>query len=264
MIKLPSRPNPPGKLTSQSVAQSLSSIEQKVLKGDSLNSRTDFPNYWHPEARELLWINQKKRCCYCERLREAKRESDLEHFRPKSMVTEDTNHKGYWWLAYNWSNYFFSCKPCNSDYKANHFPVLDNSRAFGPDDRLTDEFPVLIDPCIEDPEEYIDYQWESNGPYVKAVGSIRDTENRGRETINILGLNRTELMEGRAANLSVLSGIAKLMNAYEMFPMLRTQKEFERVTQLIREQTDFNSDINYIGFRRAFFRRWDLGGYIVA
>ena len=43
---------------------------------------------------------------------------DVEHFRPKSK---------YWWLAYCYENYLYSCQMCNQRYKKAEFPI------FGPE-----------------------------------------------------------------------------------------------------------------------------------
>jgi hypothetical protein len=81
----------------------------------------------------------------------------VDHYRPKSRVAECPKHPGYWWLAFDWTNYRFSCTFCNSlrrddqteslGGKKDRFPLRDESRrAFGPDDTLDDEEPVLLDP----------------------------------------------------------------------------------------------------------------------
>jgi uncharacterized protein (TIGR02646 family) len=93
---------------------------------------------------------QHRKCCYCERKRDKNRESDIEHFRPKADVTEaDEVHKGYWWLAYEWPNLFFSCRHCNQEHKKNHFPVA-NQHAVGPTDSLLAEGALLIDPTVQE------------------------------------------------------------------------------------------------------------------
>ena len=39
---------------------------------------------------------------------------DVEHFRPKSI---------YWWLAFAFDNYLFSCQICNQTFKGDRFPI---------------------------------------------------------------------------------------------------------------------------------------------
>ena len=206
MIKLGPRPNVPPSLNGDTVLRKKQELEQKLLAGLKLRSE-DFPSYWlNPAVREALWKLHHGKCCYCERKREIKRESDIEHYRPKSAVSEASDHPGYWWLAYEWSNYLYSCKPCNETHKRNFFPLLDGSpRATGPNQDTSIERPVLLNPIDDDPESCISYDWQTGaGVYVMAIG--RDDQRRGSETIEILKLNR--LMEDRAELLSLLKILA--------------------------------------------------------
>lgn len=81
---------------------------------------------------------------------------DIDHFRPKS-VSMDAQKKiilsdGYWWLAYDYTNYRLSCtvsnRPSGNDVgKRNYFPLRDVRNALRPKDDITKEEPVLLDPC---------------------------------------------------------------------------------------------------------------------
>ncbi len=146
MIRLGKRPPVPDTLKSQKVKQMKKSVSKKIQAGEQIRT-TDFRPYWREnDVKTAIWRHHHKKCCYCERKRDLKRESDVEHFRPKAGVTEEKAHPGYWWLAYEWTNYLFSCKACNQEYKKNHFPLLPNGRrAFKEEDDLSDEKPVLIE-----------------------------------------------------------------------------------------------------------------------
>jgi len=104
------------------------------------------------------------KCWYCES-KSARAPMDVDHFRPKLLVTVDgvkvTTHKGYWWLAYDWMNFRLSCQRCNRPFttsfdlvagKRNEFPLRDETtRAHGPVDDVSLEQPRLLDPCqLED------------------------------------------------------------------------------------------------------------------
>ena len=52
-------------------------------------------------ALEKLFHNK---CAYCESHGLAGFPWDVEHYRPKGRVAEDTTHPGYYWLAYTWTN----------------------------------------------------------------------------------------------------------------------------------------------------------------
>lgn len=202
MIKLSPRPKCPAVLKSRQVRNARSALTRKVTRGARLSS-ADFigKSYWG-KTKEALHRYQNGKCCFCERQREAKLEADVEHFRPKLQVTENPAHSGYWWLAYEWSNLLFSCKACNSTHKKNHFPMVrddESCRAATKDDDLSSERPALIDPSLEDPADFIGYDWESDSSKVFPFG--RDLDDRGMRTIRILGLaTRDDLHEeiGRA------------------------------------------------------------------
>ena len=204
MIQLVPKPAKPESLNKKPVLDALDALRDKVKNGEKLRSSkpNDFPGYWLPESRKVLWEHQNSKCCFCEREREEKRESDLEHYRPKAKVDEEPTHLGYWWLTYEWDNYLFSCKPCNESFKGNQFPLLGKGqRAFNVGDNLDLEYPELINPYKENPELAISFDWEScNDLFVKAVSHPHsDTEGRGRKTIEIVGLNRPGLPEERAS-----------------------------------------------------------------
>jgi uncharacterized protein (TIGR02646 family) len=97
------------------------------------------------------------KCWYCES-NEKRSHLAVDHFRPKSAVTECNAHPGYWWLAFSSDNYRYACTYCNSLLrdevtgetlgKGTHFPLIDETcRDFCPQD-TTQEFPCLLDPVV--------------------------------------------------------------------------------------------------------------------
>lgn len=254
MIKLHPRPPAPPYLNGETVTNKKQELAERFAAGE----RLEFPSYWlNDDVREPLWNLHRGKCCYCERKREIKRESDIEHYRPKSTITDEDGHPGYWWLAYEWSNYLFSCKPCNQTHKKNHFPLLpDSLRAAGPEDDFSVERPVILNPIDDNPEDCISYDWWSGGGiYVKALGT--DEERRGLETICILGLNNQHLMEERSELLTLLSNLANIMIVMRQ---VDNASEIERLAADIHGQTSAKK--TFAGFRRAFFKARSLEEYV--
>ena len=74
------------------------------------------------------------KCWYCES-KEIRSDKAVDHFRPKNRVAESKENEGYWWLAFDWRNYRYTCTYCNSRRKGkttaggkqDHFPLLDES-----------------------------------------------------------------------------------------------------------------------------------------
>ena len=111
--------------------------------------------YAHASVKDALIEAQHGKCCFCER--KVFNDGDVEHFRPKGGVRESPGSTlekpGYYWLAYEWTNLFLSCGPCNSRNKRNLFPLTDGStrsRCHGDD--CSTELPIFIDPSMENPE----------------------------------------------------------------------------------------------------------------
>jgi len=200
-----------------------------------------------------LFLHARKKCCYCERKRNQKRESDVEHFRPKAEVAEAPGHPGYWWMAYDWENYLFSCKTCNQDYKKNRFPLLKESqRALGPGTHR--ERPVLIDPATEDPTGFIGYVWESDR--VIAIGL--DEDGRGDRTVNELtAINQEDVIDERSnglGNLELIAGLMKRALAGNHSELIaKYAGEIERET---------DSALPFAGFRRFYFRKRGLAEFM--
>ncbi len=56
------------------------------------------------KAKAQLKVETHGKCAYCEAPTSTVAYGDVEHFRPKSV---------YWWLAYCYDNYLFSCQICS-------------------------------------------------------------------------------------------------------------------------------------------------------
>ena len=143
---------------------------------------------------DLMAISYGK-CAYCESSLGVASHGDIENFRPKAgasgLSRGDYAPLHYWWLAYEWDNLLMSCQICNQKYKRDYFPLSDESRrapvgAIG--QQLLDEHALLIDPTAEDPSEHLLFH---------DSGLVSDLSMKGRVSIEILGLNRTELVEKR-------------------------------------------------------------------
>jgi hypothetical protein len=191
------------------------------------------PQVWKESKPSAIWNELKliflqrvfqEKCAYCEGKYGAGHPWHVEHYRPKSEVTENRqliDHPGYFWLAYEWHNLLLACAHCNSweeatentegkshPSKSNEFRVRGNRIAGpGPDpknwlDELKQEQPLLINPYDEeiDPEDHFAFQ---------ETGHIFGTTNEGRETVEVCNLKRVSLVE---AHLRVADRAYKKVN----------------------------------------------------
>ena len=225
--------------------------ELKTLRGLCANKQTmELKPLWKEErVKKFLHQSQNGKCCYCERRRDEKAETDVEHFRPKAKVKESSNHSGYWWLAYSWDNLLTSCKKCNNR-KSAHFPLKDESkRAFSEKDDLKKEEPMLINPLTENPEDFISYDIpkDDKGPLMlKAIGKCA----RGNKTISLTGINDEELLIERADSF-------KNYRIYTHFLiMVSNQEEKKEIHKMIKEKIESRS--KFAGLARFYFNQVGL------
>lgn len=175
-------------------------------------------------AQQKIWKDLKDtligasdgKCWYCESI-DKRSDNAVDHFRPKNRVAEavDPNHGGYWWLAFDWRNYRFTCTLCNSNRnsgttsggKQDHFPLwCEKNRAAAPEDPIEDEQPMLLDPTlVKDVGEII------FGDDGKAEPAESKEENlyrfeRARQSIKLYHLNHPTIVEFRAHLMWLIRG----------------------------------------------------------
>ncbi len=130
------------------------------------------------------------KCAYCETLVQS---PVIRHFRPLQFAEPsygiDTTHY-YTWLAFDWQNMLLVCDVCEKS-KTSLFPMQRGGRSTylaRYDDIREQEYPLLIDPCFDDPRRHL--QFLSDGSCVhKTV--------RGAGAIQLLALNRPDLLGSR-------------------------------------------------------------------
>lgn len=224
----------------------LDSKRKNTLKFTSKNS------HWK-KAKKQLKKETNGKCAYCEAPTSTVAHGDVEHFRPKDI---------YWWLAYCYDNYLFSCQICNQSFKVANFPFYGvqlepnpplpnpfpkglsrNQRlalaAFLAPDPINDpeglsmskfmkacnkENPGLIDPYIIDPELY--FKWVVD-PVLKEVSIM--PRNKKVRVIRIfqavdqfLGLNREELRRIRWTTYSTLEILRRSLDSKSIKGSLRS------------------------------------------
>jgi uncharacterized protein (TIGR02646 family) len=159
---------------------------------------------WRDLAPQLAKL-QNGKCWYSESQNPGS-DKDVDHFRPKNRVAEDPDHEGYWWLAFNWVNYRYSCKWCNQRRndeanqtdggKWDHFPVIpEGFRARQESDNWKLEEIDLLDPI--DPEDWELLTFLPNGQPTPAKPPGTREHNRAKTSIQIYHLHCHELVRDR-------------------------------------------------------------------
>ena len=258
MISIKRPDNPPAVLAADSSSRIKAEKKiSKIISAGKAPSSKDFDSLWGKKTvRDALWKMQNGRCCYCERYRDVMRESDIEHFRPKTEVLEKSPTKpGYWWLAYEWDNLFFACRCCNQDYKKTRFPVA-GTHASEPTG-ISAEHPDIVDPSKESPEEFIDYDFTT--PIIVLPNGRAPNRSRGNKTIEVCGLDRIDLSKQRKAIVPTLQRIH-----IRMIEVLQSGNPIleARVGKEIADATTSKAKHEFVGMRRAYFKARDLGDYV--
>lgn len=179
--------------------------------------------YAHADVKTALIEAQHGKCCFCEAKVGA--DGDVEHFRPKSASCQGLKQglirPGYYWLAYEWNNLLLSCSACNQRHKGNLFPLATpTSRARSHHDAVAQEDPLLLNPDMQDPEQYIAFRHEIPYPI---------KNNRcGKTTIEVLALDRENLNERRREHL------ARLMRLQE-FVVLAAERPADKELQKVAD-----------------------------
>lgn len=121
----------------------------EIERAEKINSKSAI---WTEIKKDLKKLSHGK-CWYCES-RQVRFDKAIDHYRPKNAVLEAPTHRGYWWLAFDWQNYRYSCEHCNEirvvqerGGKGAYFPLLDESkRVYDEMGDILQERPVLLDP----------------------------------------------------------------------------------------------------------------------
>ncbi len=144
-------------------------------------------------VKELRSVFSDK-CAFCEtQLTDLPDEIVLAFFRPTEGALQlrgVINRDHYWWLSWEWSNLYLACPVCIRE-KGQSFPTSKSrAKPDSYDEALRLEMPLLLDPCIDDPSQH--FLFDESGKVTHVQGS-----ERGRVTIDLLKLNRDDLIHAR-------------------------------------------------------------------
>ncbi len=194
-----------------------------------------FNVYSNPTVKETLIKMSTGKCAYCESDILVTYVGDIEHFRPKGEIEElkatGNSKPGYYWLAADWHNLLLSCRNCNqkskqqtasddrlnSMGKMNQFPLFDETkRARTPEDDFTEEEKVrlLLNPCIEDPEDYFQYDIESG--VIQPKKRKEFLKERALASIKVFALQRVPLVHARKKlTIQILKQMSRVERRYK-------------------------------------------------
>lgn len=196
---------------------------------------------------EDLWKAQYHKCCYCE-LRIPKGYNDVEHYRPKAAANRQpgsSDTHGYWWLAFSWENLLFACPACNRSNKNTSFPLdVGGGVLIAENQPPGREHPLLINPGeVVNPVEHIEFVYKviGRGASRNWWARPRNGSSLGNKTIEVCGLNRSELRELREDHYSlvVIPHVSAIKSAIKSTDVTRLINEFQRAKDLLQARNAF-------------------------
>jgi len=139
------------------------------------------------------------RCMYCgDNLG-----TDIDHFEPISRAPLRT---------FDWSNHLLACSYCNSNQKRAEYPCDTAGES------------LLIDPVSEDPALHLGL--------ILSTGRYEFLTEKGRATIEVFGLNRVDLVRGRASAFHIRRAVLNQARSYI------TQERLEEASACLQALTE--------------------------
>jgi uncharacterized protein (TIGR02646 family) len=182
--------------------KALADVRAAAGSSESVNANGDL---WRSLKGQLAQVSDDK-CWYCESSQH-RADNAVDHYRPKNR-NRSGEHEGYWWLAFDWRNYRYSCTYCNSrrsdDVKGTSGGKHDNFPLFNPDERATAdhpdctrELPLLLDPSVPEDPGLLWYEPDGRAvpKYSKDVSERRHL--RAEKSIELYHLNYHKTEEDR-------------------------------------------------------------------
>ncbi|WP_423372420.1 AAA family ATPase [Burkholderia sp. LMG 32019] len=148
--------------------------------------------------KETLFEEANGKCVYCEQRLTGLSAMHIDHYRPLGGAVDSRGKRSedhYYWLAYDWGNLYAACPECNFS-KGAKFPVVSDRTPVGITSDLDSiERPLILNPAHCVPEKHL---------LLDPDGLLRPKTLEGETTIEILKLNRVDLVERRARAATLL------------------------------------------------------------
>ncbi|QDU74063.1 hypothetical protein Pan97_10670 [Bremerella volcania] len=229
------------------LAKKLTPVEsEKVIRTARSKAINAKSQVWSDVGKHLRKISNDK-CWYCE-ADQSRSDMPVDHFRPKNSVVEcGGKHPGYWWLAFEWSNYRLACTFCNSRRvfsdseggKHDHFPLLDEGKRAYKKGGEIDESPTLLDPCDVDDVDCLTYI-DTGQAWEKELDESTDEFKRANTSIKLYHLNHPKtIRERKLIAIETRDRVQRIAEILETKKGDRTQQQTKDLKRLTAELISF-------------------------
>ena len=188
---------------------------------------------------------------YCEQKIPEGYSERIDHFRPKNRIKGVDNHKGYWWLGYEWTNLLPTCEKCNVK-KSNQFPLKKDSTRISNNlekedflqnnefifnnfkiENLEKEERLLLNPEIDIVEEHL---------FFLPTGEIKHLTEKGEKSIEVYDLNRNKIiLERRRIIDEIINDIIDIFSNFKQHNDL--------LRKLFNDKIEYAKEKDYSFFR---------------
>ena len=208
--------------------------------------------YWKT-ARNRLKKDTAGKCGFCETPTSAAYYGDVEHFRPKSP-------NAYWWLAYCFDNYLYSCRLCNGkksdDFVITGTPLPEPSLAANvtaralaaalcPEPLDADAVQAFTAACLaedaglpfpyhENPERFFAWRADETVAEVEVISRHHAYQHRFEAVVELLDLNRDDLRSQRFVTYEPLKGFRDIYLAGDNQVKTIAETELRKMMQADR------------------------------
>jgi len=246
-------------------------------------SRLPLPNGWlvranaakeavaggdSPDGHAPVWRDLKllladlfhEKCWYCESP-VTRDDNAVDHFRPKGRVKEaQQQHNGYSWLAFDHTNYRYSCTFCNSRRinvaggtaggKEDRFPLMNEATRVYAEGPCDAEEPMLLDPCDPFDWRLLGCKHENGLP---CSAHTNDNEKRrAEESIDAFHLHHGPTCNARHAVavdfVQDIDEAKQLHDTISNHPNSETafKKKAKRILKAIAPNSPFSGDMHFL------------------
>lgn len=168
---------------------------------DELQERLNLCKDWNCVKEELSNLSQKT-CWYCEHYITGSGYAEIDHWRPKCEGQ-------YPWLEFTLRNYIYSCKACNNK-KSTHFPLVDEAKKASCEIELSNEEPLLLNPCNKEDVRSVCY--DNSGRLFPRTDKIKE---KVKITKQILKLDTNERLAKRQRAFNRLDNNLNLIKEFQ-------------------------------------------------
>lgn len=189
----------------------------------------DNQKVWGEIKKFLKNINYGK--CWYSESKEDFSYMHVDHFRPKKAAfgIDKKDYGGYWWLAFEWTNYRY-CGSIGNVNKKDKFAVVLKTKAKSDNEPIADEQYYFLDPLRRSDTEKLTFDQEGRAIPL----STKDTDwdyIRAKYTVDNLKLNDDGIMEARRKIwhecVNLIKEIENLLSAIQIVRSVAKEQKIE-------------------------------------